>query len=135
MRTYFETNMDNGYYSQLKAINWPVVIDLIEREGFESEDWETWDAAANDWVMCACGNQCAVIPRGMTGAPRDALLSSLGRDFPMLLERLASAVTGGENEHEREYCAAKVRKCLADIERRSSEILAEMKAVKNGDPA
>lgn len=36
---------------------------------------------ATDWVTCACGNQCAIIPRTDTHAPLDIALSNLGLNF------------------------------------------------------
>lgn len=34
-----------------------------------------------DWVTCACGNQCEVIPRNSIGCPLDPILAELGSDF------------------------------------------------------
>lgn len=36
---------------------------------------------ADDWVTCACGNQCAIIPRYSAGGPRDDTLRHLGLKF------------------------------------------------------
>lgn len=33
------------------------------------------------WVTCACGNQCAIIPRDNEGEPLNKRLNSLGVDF------------------------------------------------------
>ena len=64
--------------------------------GREAFDWnkalsakvisiKTWDELrhkAGDWVTCACGNQCAIIPRSESGRPLDELLATLGgKDF------------------------------------------------------
>lgn len=37
---------------------------------------------SGEWVTCACGNQCAIIPRHeYKGSPMDAELAKLGLDF------------------------------------------------------
>lgn len=33
------------------------------------------------WTTCACGNQCAIIPRQATGSPLDDELTELGVNF------------------------------------------------------
>jgi hypothetical protein len=38
------------------------------------------ESQAKEWVTCACGNQCDIIPRTGSGAPRDAILNQLGGD-------------------------------------------------------
>jgi len=35
-----------------------------------------------EWVTCACGNQCELVPRDTDGAPFDSLLHRLGQEFP-----------------------------------------------------
>lgn len=63
-----------------------------EDQGKEAFDWKkalsakriseiTWDELsrrAGDWVTCACGNQCAIIPRHENGEPKDKVLALLG---------------------------------------------------------
>lgn len=44
---------------------------------------DQWDRAlwiAQSWVTCACGNQCAIIPRHGNGMPKDDILRELGSD-------------------------------------------------------
>lgn len=36
---------------------------------------------AKDWVTCACGNQCAAIPRSEDSFPKDKTLRDLGMEF------------------------------------------------------
>lgn len=36
---------------------------------------------AEDWVTCACGNQCSIIPRDPDGGPLDEKLYELGCQF------------------------------------------------------
>ena len=44
-------------------------------------DWEKLGDLSGDWVTCACGNQCDIIPRDWIGEPIDDELSSLGYKF------------------------------------------------------
>jgi hypothetical protein len=41
---------------------------------------------AASWVTCACGNQCSIIPRSMSGMPSDIKLQKLGQKFFNLVE-------------------------------------------------
>jgi hypothetical protein len=47
-------------------------------------DWGEWKDAvdlAGEWVTCACGAQCSVIPRYDNGMPKDLFLECLGFQF------------------------------------------------------
>lgn len=137
MKTFYDlqSKIEDQFYNDIPAINWNTVIDRMEAGDYDGDDYDEWDERANDWVTCACGNQCEAIPRGYTGAPKDAELFRLGGQFPVTLEVLHEAVEVGQGKASLKVSADVARQCLADIERRSSEILAEMEAVKNGDPA
>lgn len=65
-------------------------------------------AKSKSWVTCACGNQCAVIPRDSAGGPRDNRLNRLGVVF---------------YEHVSEGRFENGLKTLEEIEKRSSELL------------
>lgn len=59
---------------------------LIEKENnpdniHDKEYLEKLDNLASDWVTCACGNQCSIIPRNAHGVPRDNTLKWLGCTF------------------------------------------------------
>lgn len=54
---------------------------FLNRKRLTDKDWEGAYTLSTDWVTCACGNQCAVIPRTSTGEPLDFRLSNLGLDF------------------------------------------------------
>jgi len=66
---------------------------------------------AREWVSCACGNQCDIIPRSETGRPYDRELESLGIHFH-------DSIKGGEWQ--------KAKETLAKIEKRSEEIIAKL---------
>jgi hypothetical protein len=63
---------------------------------------------ASKWVTCACGNQCAVIPRGWKGEPLDPELKEMGLHFFKDIEC---------NQWER------AKRTLSAIEARSTAIL------------
>ena len=50
----------------------------LSKKEISDEKWERLNTLAGDWVTCACGNQCHIIPRKLDGQPLDEQLSSLG---------------------------------------------------------
>ena len=74
MKTYSETKKH-------KKFNW---YDFLNRanEGKATEG-EIANAKddSEDWVTCAVGNQCAIIPRDEDDSPIDNTLYKLGSDF------------------------------------------------------
>lgn len=101
----------------------------IETVGGKPFDW--WDALNNpekykdddvdlpeisgDWITCACGNQCDVIPRESSGKPKDLILIDLGYEFHNLIK-------------DQNWDDAK--EILSQIEERSSFLIAEIKKEK-----
>jgi hypothetical protein len=74
MKTYSETKKKpkfNWYDFLNRAIKGKVTIPEIANA---KDD-------ASNWVTCACGNQCSILPRDEEGEPWDDLLAELGRDF------------------------------------------------------
>lgn len=66
---------------------------------------------SRDWVTCACGNQCAAIPRDLDGEPKDKELAKAGARFHSLI------------------CSQsweEARNTLRAIERRSKQLLTEI---------
>ena len=99
MKTYAEQQGE-------KAFDWNKFLENPPEKGSE----EHWDAGvrSGDWVTCACGNQCDIIPRSSLGCPNDDKLERLGSDF-------YTDVNAGEWE-----CA---KNTLYLIEKRSAEII------------
>lgn len=67
--------MENKTYVEVrgkKPFNWYKALNEKEI------DWEDLKNMASNWVTCACGNQCDVIPRDFKGEPEDSVLSALG---------------------------------------------------------
>jgi len=74
--------MKNKTYAEQEkkeVTDWNKVLDRWA--SYSPEGKEKWIAIAFDWVTCACGNQCAKIPRDDTGMPLDAELINVGADF------------------------------------------------------
>lgn len=74
MKTYAEKNGE-------KPFDW---YDFLERAVNNQVDDEEKDRAndkAYNWVTCACGSQCASLPRSEHGMPVDEVLKDLGADF------------------------------------------------------
>lgn len=71
-------------YSELKshpAFNWKTAIENAIKEGVDFELKLWLDTQASQWVTCAVGNQCDIIPRMNCGAPNDHTLRDLGNQF------------------------------------------------------
>jgi hypothetical protein len=64
-----------------------------------------------EWVTCACGNLCDIIPRSPIGRPYDTELESLGIDFDYEIKRAEWQ---------------KAKETLEKIEKRSEEIIFEL---------
>jgi len=78
----------------------------------ENIDWNLLCDLSSSWVTCACGNQCAIIPRHyFDGEPVDKILNNLGYDF---------------NEVISERQPIKALNILAKIEIRSAELIKEI---------
>jgi hypothetical protein len=116
IKTYCEQKRPQTGY-----INWYEVLDnLIELKrkpttpgifyGYINAHQRACTLSQN-WVTCACGNQCSEIPRKSTGVPEDISLSMLGVQFNNHIL----------NEH---FESAKIT--LANIELRSQQVLREI---------
>lgn len=86
--------------------------EFLNKKEISESEWLEAKLLAGNWVTCACGNLCDIIPRyrGIP-APRDGILLSLGNSFSIQIEC--------QNRRE-----AKV--ILAEIENRSAEILKDL---------
>ena len=71
MKTYSEKQHRN-------PINWNK---FLARETFNERVLRRAYDLASQWVTCACGNQCASIPRRPNGQPKDDQLHHLGLSF------------------------------------------------------
>jgi hypothetical protein len=53
---------------------------FLNKSSISKDEWDDAAIRAHKWTTCACGNQCAVIPRDEIGKPDDELLVTLGGD-------------------------------------------------------
>lgn len=85
----------------------------------DSKEHEVLRRLAARWVTCACGNQCAIIPReSLYGTPIDQGLVSLGLNFSYMVAR------GEWNE---------ARDILKRIETRASQLISRELSKLNED--
>ncbi len=82
---------DQSYESrQNLAFDWRA---FLKQPFISVGEWEDAEALAGNWVTCACGNQCDIIPRQFpTGAPIDSQLAILGIKFQ-------DAIKAGHSNH------------------------------------
>ena len=102
MKTYAEKKGE-------KPFDWNKFLENPPEWGWE-EHLDACDLSCQ-WVTCACGNQCYIIPRYPIGSPVDYKLESLGIAFNNSIQ-------------DAKYDVAK--EILAKIEKRSEEIRAEL---------
>ncbi len=79
------------------------------------------------WVACACGNQCAILPRDKVGVPKDGILRNHGVGFYAQIAGMMVRFEAGNDAGVIWYRDG-ARKILEQIEERSSELLQEMGA-------
>lgn len=95
-----------------KPFNWNK---FLNQEEINENEWLNAESLAENWVTCACGNQCDVIPRDEYGMPLDYDLIHIGLLFYYDIQ-------------ERNNKGAKIR--LADIEKRSAQLIKEINQSK-----
>lgn len=71
-KTFAETQGKPSFDWNLALANPPKI---------DSEEHKQLVKLSGDWVTCACGNQCAIIPRSNGLVPDDKELNELGIDF------------------------------------------------------
>lgn len=105
MKTYAEKELKKPY-------NWNKMLELAMQGKARGAVRIHMNNMAGNWVTCACGNQCDIIPRDVDGVPEDEKLDSLGMRF---LEEVL----------DMEWTEAK--KTLRQIELRSAQLIKEIK--------
>tara|TARA_R110000850_G_scaffold49576_1_gene122203 strand:- start:1610 stop:1921 length:312 start_codon:yes stop_codon:yes gene_type:complete len=76
MKTYTESKNETLF-------NWNKFLNQKE---ITEKEWSFAKDLSVDWVTCACGNQCDVIPRYGGGGPKDILLYNLGMSFTYAID-------------------------------------------------
>ncbi len=82
---------------------------------------------AASWTTCACGNQCAIIPRRNDGEPVDKILSRLGFKF---FEELEDAAYLNSSEIEISAHLITAADVLNQIEQRSQFLIEQIHAAE-----
>ena len=117
-----------------RPFDWNAFLDMAEHNGeVDYVEMEEASALANSWVTCACGNQCAALPRDEDGTPEDDLLKLLGCEFNNQLQDML-ILNGSDGWKDRDRFEAHVkeaRRILGKIEKRSAFLLSQMK----GEPS
>ena len=91
-----------------KPFNWN---EFLDRDEITNGQWTKATILAGSWVTCACGTQCAIIPRTMGGTPEDNRLYHFGNRF-------YDAINAKRIQTAKAF--------LALIEERSAELIAEL---------
>ncbi len=122
----FEIDLNRKYCEAEKepVIDWNAFLKKPTYTLIELCDAE-WHAKS--WVTCACGNQCAVIPRDVMGAPLDDKLGDLGCKFA---DAISDILTAKRNKKSRQKAVLAAKKTLKQIERRSDELITEIKLTR-----
>lgn len=105
-RTYCETQ-------NAQPFDWWEFLDLADagKIAKHSPEHDVAGGLALGWTTCACGAQCAVIPRHKNGKPKDMELTRLGSNF-------YAHIRFGEWKS--------ARATLRAIEARSAQLIAEL---------
>jgi hypothetical protein len=109
IQKYLNVNLKSIKITNRSRFNWWLAIQYAEKTQ-DSDFKDQLAHLASDWVTCACGNQCAIIPRHFTGAPEDDVLYEEGKNF---------------YEYVESEDWAKAKETLKKIEERSAEVIAE----------
>jgi hypothetical protein len=90
--------------------NW---FKFLNQKEISEKDWFDAELLSKDWITCACGNQCSLIPRsGYLNHPWDDELRSLGFLFNLQIR--------GQKK-------GTAMETLLKIETRSSELIYNLK--------
>lgn len=81
MKTYAESQGQ-------KSFDWKAFLKHAKAKGLSDVEWKMAQDRSKDWVTCATGNQCCVIPRDEQGRPLDEVAAILGanRGFHRCIE-------------------------------------------------
>lgn len=104
------------------AFNWNAFLNKPKFTGRELKDAES---LANNWVTCACGNQCATLPRGPSGCPDDDTLVEQGHNFADCIKQMSKALNGNTHVNLKllEAQRQRAKETLALIEERAAKLL------------
>lgn len=92
-----------------KPFDWDAFLKKAIKSGVTEIEHTKAKQLSNDWVTCACGNQCSILERDdFNGEPMDDELAELGTEFHY-------------NISDREF--KKAKETLKAIEKRSAYLI------------
>lgn len=106
---------------------------FLQKEEYTINELYNAKRLAGDWVTCACGNQCAIIPRSGQGVPEDDELTSLGQEFYNCIVDMYGNKLDNFEDYTLKYLQNCAIKTLEKIEARSFELICEI-LKENSDP-
>jgi hypothetical protein len=116
----------NRTYSELmneKPFDWNA---FLSKESYTLDSLEEAMQLSQHWVTCACGNQCAAIPRDpMSGVPLDNILKQKGIFFTDCLLRMLHAFEA-KNPQSFDQNKFWAWKALTEIEERAKVLLQDI---------
>lgn len=71
LKTYTESK-------KKKPFDWNKFLNKVK---YSRKELDEAYASSGDWVTCACGTQCSIIPRWEEGTPKDSYLKNFGYTF------------------------------------------------------
>lgn len=110
--TYRQVTMQKPIPGKI-VVNWDWELMQLKQNPQDTHRWHKLVIASASWVTCACGEQCAIIPRDGSGKPLDPELAKYGVGFNAAIE-----------DQDR----ATARFYLNKIEERASVLIKEIEA-------
>jgi hypothetical protein len=103
-KTYAEVQSEESF-------DWRIALKEATERELSDDEWEELGEKSNDWVSCACGNMCSIIPRDHVGRPKDEYLAGLGETF---------------NDNIDDKDPEEALKTLCEIEKRSEYLILQI---------
>lgn len=95
---------------------------FLNKKMFTDEELSAAYDLSNEWVTCACGQQCAVIPRrNWDGEPLDGVLKQLGHSFNNAIYDMRHHL--GIDDEKFDSAVSTARNLLLKIEDRSTFLI------------
>jgi len=124
MKEIYKNPYSKGNPNAIK--DWAKALNLPYDKATEGEVAKLKEAAI-DWSICACGNLCDLIPRGIIGEPIDNILYLLGAKFCSSVRGMHNTVEQDEAYYE--YHRTRAIERHKKIKERATEILQEMNII------
>jgi hypothetical protein len=97
---------------------------FLSKESYTEEELLQAKGLSKEWVTCACGNLCNVIPRYDNGEPEDIMLVIRGASFHVCISMMYASLNNNVSKFY--YHKEKAIFTLHAIEQRSQQIINEL---------